>query len=146
MRKECEQNHDFFEYFMSVGRKYRSSGDYPLTGDEVQVVCKGRNWPPIMENGVYPYVVRPNGEVRFSRYPRPECKMHHPELCNEKEVVGAGMFKVYDGQITKISNESGHYQPGVDSLVYTKKAFRHWNAPLVENAEFDGNWVFTSNG
>lgn len=146
MNKECEETHASFKYFMSVGRRYRSRGEYPETGDEIQVVCKGRNWPPIMEDGVYPYVVQPNGEVRFSREPRPKCKIHHPELCQEREVVGAGMFQVHEQEITRVSNESGHYQPGIDSLIYIKKAFEHWDAPLAKNAEFDGNWVLRSKG
>jgi hypothetical protein len=146
MSSKERSNYDDFRYFMSVGRRFWSEGDYPVTGDEIRVVCKGRNWPPVMRDGTYPYVVLPDGEVRFSRFPRPECSIHHPELCREQEVVGAGMFRVCEGEIVKISNESGHYRPDVDSLVYTKKAFGHWGAPLAENAQFDGNWVLRSTG
>ena len=131
-----------FLHFISVAKRFENIiGEYELTGERRWVINSGRRWPRNLEDGNYVYVVLPEtGEVRFSEYPRPKCKIHHSELCNDSEVIGAGLFKLHNGEIICISNESGHYGPDGMSLVFVKAAFEHWQLPLAENLEFDDRW------
>ncbi len=97
---------------------------YPITGERKWVVRKGQPWPRCLADGNYLYVVVPDGEIRFSELPRPQSNIHHPELVKGKQVIAAGIFKMFDGKIIMINNESGHYMPDMDSVYLAKMTFK----------------------
>jgi hypothetical protein len=94
-----------------------------------------------MINGNYLYVTLPDGEIRFTEFPRPQSKMHHPELVNGRPVIAAGIFMLFNCKVLMINNESGHYMPDVDSVMYAKFAFQFWGIPLAENLKLDSRWA-----
>jgi hypothetical protein len=135
-----------FRQAISYAREFENMMEYPVTGERRWLVNCGRCWPKKLDDGNYIYVVMPEtGEIRFSEKPRPYSKIHHPELCHGKNVIGAGLFTVFQNQVIKISNESGHYGPDGLSMSYVKMAFEHWQAPLVENLEIDERWEVFGN-
>ncbi|KKU87031.1 MAG: hypothetical protein UY17_C0032G0007 [Candidatus Beckwithbacteria bacterium GW2011_GWC2_47_9] len=134
-----------FQQDLSTAITYENQMKYKVTGEKKWVVRKGMPWPIVCCEGTYPYIVMPDGEVRFPEKPWPISKMRHPELCNGKEVIGAGIFEMRDKKIVSISNESGHYGPKSDSLYYVKLAFKYWSAPLAENLKSDGRWELFGN-
>lgn len=135
-----------FRQNISYARTFENMMEYPVTSERRWVVSSGRCWPKQLDNGNYIYVVMPDtGEIRFSQKPRPYSKIHHPELCNGKEVIGAGLFTIRENQVTIISNESGHYGPDGLSMYYVKMAFLYWQAPLAENVKIDTRWEVFGN-
>lgn len=109
------------------------------TGERRWIIRKGMPWPKTLKDGMYPYCVLEDGEVRFSERPRPESNIHHPELVNNKDVLAAGMFRINDKKITYIDNQSGHYAPEADSINYAIMAMQHWGIPL-ENLQVNNTW------
>lgn len=134
-----------FQQKLSYARTYENGMVYEPTDEKRWVVGRGRPWPKLCCDGTYPYVLLPDGELRFTDKPWPEAKMRHPELCRGGEVIGAGIFVMKNSEVVSISNESGHYAPNMDSLYYVKTAFRFWEAPLAENLVTDGRWEMFSN-
>ena len=130
-----------FRFTLSVAPRYYPSGEYPLRGENIWVVGEGRPWPQCVSDGEYPYIVCDQGEIRFSELAIPNTEMHHPEMCGNEPVVAAGIFKLNEGQVVCLSNESGHYRPEDDSLFYAKQAFQFWNVPLSEDLEIDNRWA-----
>lgn len=129
-----------FLFTLSIAPKYLPKGEYPIRGEKIWVVGEGKPWPRSLSDDHYPYVVCEQGEIEFSQLPSLKTKMHHPEMCNNEPVIAAGIFRLYKSQVIKISNESGHYRPGEDSLLYAKYAFQFYNVPLAENMVLDDKW------
>jgi hypothetical protein len=64
--------------------------------------------------GDYIFVVDQKGRLIAS--PPVEGLIHHSSLGAGKPVLAAGTIKVVDGQITQLSNQSGHYRPSTESF------------------------------
>ena len=144
MSRQEKREETQFLHELSCASVHQTEGDYEKTGGRRWVIRKGRSWPAkVIENGTYPYVVMPNGEIRLSEYPTSRSSMHHPELCRDREVIGAGMLTVREKQIVDLSNESGHYTTDANSMYFVRKAFEHWNLPLSEDIKVDTKWEFT---
>lgn len=126
---------------LSAAPLYNNRMPYPETLEKKWVIGNGRVWPArVIDNGLYPYVVLPNAEVRIGALPRPQGKIHHPELVGNRDVIAAGMLRITDGQVAYISNESGHYCPGGDCVNYALMALRHFRVPLVDDVKLDTTW------
>lgn len=138
---------DGFSQFISCARAFSNFYEYPITGERKWVITQGRGWPKDLPDGNYVYVVLPDtAEIRFSEKPRPHSEIHHPELCDGEDVIGAGFFRLYKGKIVFLSNESGHYAPDGWSMRYVRRAFEHWGLPLADELEIDTRWeVFANN-
>ncbi len=134
-----------FQQRLSYAQIFENTMAYQLTGEKRWVVGQGRPWPKLCCDGTYPYVLLPDGELRFSDKPWPDSKMRHPELCRGEEVIWAGIFIMKDGKVISISNESGHYAPNSDSLYFVRMAFKFWEAPLSESLVTDGRWEVFGN-
>lgn len=134
-----------FQQSLSYARTFENTIKYEPTGEKRWVVGRGRPWPKLCCDGTYPYVLLPDGELRFSEKPWPLARIRHPELCGGEEVIGAGIFKLKQGKIVSVSNESGHYSPDSDSLYYVKMAFGFWGAALADELVADGSWEVFGN-
>ncbi len=134
-----------FQKSLSTARTYENVMGFDITYEKKWVVRKGMHWPVVCCEGTYLYVVLPDGEIRFPEKPWPESQMRHPELCNGKDVIAAGIFTIKESKIVSISNESGHYGPSSESLYYAKMAFRFWGAPFSDELKEDGHWEMFGN-
>jgi len=133
--------HQEFLNTLSYARTFENTMPYPTSSERRILVAKGRPWPKKLDDGKYVYVLMPNhGEIRFSELPRPKSVIHHPELANGYEVIGAGLFTIANTIVTELSNESGHYMPDAESMYYVKLAFFFWGAPLGSNLNIDTRW------
>ncbi|MDP3998595.1 MAG: hypothetical protein Q8P89_03185 [bacterium] len=147
-RSENKERAKTFRDLLSPASRYLNRVDYPITGENKWVVRRGFEWPGnLIKAGLYAYVLMPDGELRIAANSRPQGKIHHPELThskgikNPKEVIGAGMMKIEEGQVTCISNESGHYCPDVDSLFYVQTALEFWGIPLKNPLQKEDKWA-----
>lgn len=66
------------------------------------------------------FVLSPDGKI-YQDYAE-EGSLHHSSLLSGGAVLAAGNMKFVDGQVTEISNMSGHYKPGEVTLIHTLKA------------------------
>lgn len=64
--------------------------------------------------GDYIFVVDQQGRLIAS--PPHEGVIHHSSLGAGKPVLTAGTIKVHDGEVTMLSNQSGHYRPSTESF------------------------------
>ncbi|MGL4514785.1 MAG: hypothetical protein ACRCT8_16980 [Lacipirellulaceae bacterium] len=65
-----------------------------------------------------------------------ELRKHHSSVLSGKEVTGAGSFETdYQGSLTKITNQSGHYRPGVAKLIQSVETL------LAQGGFLDRSWV-----
>lgn len=55
---------------------------------------------------------------------------HHSSLVAGEPVIAAGEMVVARGQVISISNESGHYHPGPDSVLVTLEVLRQMGADI----------------
>ncbi|MFF5956818.1 hypothetical protein [Streptomyces luteogriseus] len=72
--------------------------------------------------GRFVYVVLPSGELRVTRIGN---YYGHIDLAQGQPVIAAGEIKLWQGNIKRINNMSGHYQPkGPQARTAAEKAFR----------------------
>jgi hypothetical protein len=61
--------------------------------------------------------------------------MHHSSVLSGKEVTGAGSYKTdAEGNLTQITNKSGHYKPGIAKLIQSVETL------LRQGAFLDKSW------
>lgn len=134
-----------FQYNLEMAPRFSNNDAYPITNESKWVIKRGSPWPTnYFENGSYPYVILPDGELRVAAIARPKGNIHHPELVKGREVIGAGMLTIHDLVVTKYSNESGHYRPDMDSLYYVELVLRVHNIPLATPLIKDARWAYMS--
>lgn len=138
---------------LSIAPTYRNKFDYPLTGEGKFEVRKGMPWPTGLEDGLYAYVLMlprkdaPEGALCIAMHPRPRGNIHHPELTHRKgikepkEVIAAGMMRIINDEVHYLDNESGHYCPGQDSLIFIKKVLEYWGIKRAQNIETADKWT-----
>lgn len=115
---------------------YDNQLPYEKTGTKKWAIRKGMPWPTrALENGNYPFCLLSNGEIYITRRPRPHTNANHPELVKGQPVVTAGILKWNDGEVIRVSNESGHYLPSVESIDAMMLAMRFWRVPISEKVE-----------
>lgn len=75
-------------------------------------------------------------------------KFHHSSLLSGQRVKNAGMIRIQDGLIVELSNNSGHYKPGIDHVLrfldYYQSAMSYW-CYLVLLTGGDREWQGTYN-
>jgi hypothetical protein len=116
---------------------YRTNPTIRRPGDNITRPGSGLNPPGRvynprtgkLENGEYMYVVDKDGNViignRQGTIDGREFDFPHPTLIGgpNPNVQAAGKVWFEKGQVVKIDNGSGHFQPGVSSLSKAKEAF-----------------------
>lgn len=141
MSRAEKRKHKEFLSQLEIAPTYPNLDPYPTTGERRVVVRKGHSWPShILEDGYYPYTITPDGEFRLTEQPRPTTQMHHPEICNGRDVIAAGMVKIVNGEIHQIDNESGHYRPSEESVLYAMQVIGHWDIPTSDDLKISGIW------
>lgn len=70
---------------------------------ESKIFLSGR----VVSHGRFDFVISKNGHLSLGIG-------HHTLSGGAKEVLAAGQLKIYNGQVTRINNWSGHYQPSIE--------------------------------
>ncbi|MCB0560615.1 MAG: hypothetical protein H6573_13670 [Lewinellaceae bacterium] len=70
---------------------------------ESKILLSGR----AVTHGRFDFVISKNGQLSLGAG-------RHTLSGGAKEVLAAGQLKIYNGQITRINNWSGHYQPSIE--------------------------------
>lgn len=126
---------------IGIARTYQNLFPWESTNERRWVLRIGQPWPQIVDDGIYPYAVLPDGEFRMGSVPRGKGGLiSHPELVGGREVIAAGMLRILRREIVCLSNESGHYAPDEDTTVFAKEALRYWGAPMALNCDSDEKW------
>lgn len=81
---------------------------------ESKILLSGR----AVSHGRFDFVISKNGHLSLG-------VGHHTLSGGAKEVLAAGQLKIYNGQITRISNWSGHYQPTIEQSKLFPKLLRN---------------------
>lgn len=63
-----------------------------------------------VSHGRFDFIISRNGQLSLGAG-------HHTLSGGAREVMAAGQLKLYNGQITRISNWSGHYQPTIEEAM-----------------------------
>ncbi|MCB9295576.1 MAG: hypothetical protein H6559_20985 [Lewinellaceae bacterium] len=81
---------------------------------ESKILISGR----AVSHGRFDFVITKNGKLSLG-------VGHHALSGGAKEVFAAGQLKIYQGQITRISNWSGHYQPSIEESKHFPNLLRN---------------------
>lgn len=145
-----------FRDLLSIAPTFPNKADYALTYEGKFEIRKGLPWPKETKDGYYAYVLMPprkdapEGVLCIAMKPRPSGNIHHPELTHRKglkepkEVVAAGMIRILNREVVLINNESGHYHPEPESLVFAAQALKFWGIPRAKNLTIEDKWALLS--
>lgn len=109
----------FFAWLEGEEITFRTPQTKVLSNEEIKI-CKTKFLKGIMyyvysnklvhteDNLEYIYVITLSGEIFITKS---SDSIKHTSLSRGKPILGAGSIKVNNGQISYISNESGHYRP-----------------------------------
>ena len=93
-------------------------------------------WSTAQQPGAAMYVMSVQGNIHYDQMEVD--KRHHSSLLAGMKVAGAGEFKVRNGRITFLSNDSGHYDPTLKHFLQVLHQLSKNGVPM----DFAINYVY----